>query len=166
MPQLGEIKYNKDIGGVGTSKVIWTACQDCGHERWVQCIRGEPVSKRCYHCCNSGQRSPHWKGGKRTDSGGYHLIKLQPDNFFFSMTDVNGYVLEHRLVIAQHLGRCLHSWEIVHHKNHIRNDNRIENLQLVSDDRHRQVTILERQIFLLKNKIVELQAKLKEKSNG
>jgi hypothetical protein len=64
-----------------------------------------------------------------------------------------GYVKEHRLVVAKNLGRCLHAWEIVHHKNHIRNDNRIENLQLVSEDRHYQITLLERKIARLEKKI-------------
>lgn len=102
------------------------------------------------HC---GEKSFRWKGG-RIRHQGYIKVKLQPDSFFYPMVDHQGYVLEHRLVMAQHLGRCLHLWEIVHHKKGVaKDDNRIEGLQLVTDDRHNQITILENRIKDLERKL-------------
>lgn len=44
--------------------------------------------------------------------------------------DKYGRILEHRLIMSEHIGRPLHKHETVHHKNGIRTDNRIENLEL------------------------------------
>lgn len=61
-----------------------------------------------------------------TTKKGYRLV-YAPDH---PMAGRNGHVLEHRLVMAEHLGRPLRKDEEVHHRHGVRSDNRIENLEL------------------------------------
>ena len=160
MPNVGDIvsrrairKVKKGRGSGG--KLIWRACIDCGKESWTELVNGEARRARCFPCSHknlSGDKNGNWKGG-RVNQGGYVKILLPSDDFFYPMANVNGYIYEHRLVVAKAWGRNLHSWEIVHHRNGIRDDNRMENLQLVSDDRHKQITVLENEIARLKQRL-------------
>ncbi len=173
-PEIGEIREGQRINGKWKSKYIWHACVDCGKPRWVQYISGKPSNLRCNICgVGHGPRHPSWKGGRLITSEGYIRIWLSPNDFFYSMTNKTGYVMEHRLIVAKRLGRCLQRWELVHHKDHNRGNNIDSNLQLVTDDRHKQITVLENRIGELEKKVQEqekliklLQWQIKESSEG
>ena len=172
-PQIGDRCRGRDIGKEGISRSCsfeWTECPICKTCRWVRVVHNIPISIRCRRCNNGllqkgaiGRHSPSWKGGRKIH-GGYIKVYLYPDDFFYPMADIHSYVFEHRLVMAKHLGRNLHLWEIVHHKHtkypagsvEDKQDNRIENLQLVSDDKHKQISILEGRITCLEQRLKEL----------
>lgn len=93
-----------------------------------------PVYKRGVSCCSkkcsgkimavrqTGPLNATWKGGKHSTGGGYLMVSRAKED--------GGRILEHRLVMQQHLKRKLAKTEYVHHKNGDRHDNRIENLEL------------------------------------
>jgi len=164
MPEVGEIKqrYYKE-----SRQYIWVRCPSCQEKRWMQLRnykRGGETGL-CLKCCNKsrrggkpetkprqsykGQNYPRIIKNGIKDKMGYILVRLQPDDFFYPMVGKDGYVREHRLVMARFLGRCLHLWEIVHHKNKIRHDNRLENLQLTSLDIHNSFTRMQQRIDYL-----------------
>jgi ribosomal protein L17 len=63
---------------------------------------------------------------------GYILV-LKPEHPY---SQCEGYVLEHRLIMEKHLGRYLTIKEHIHHINGKRDDNRIENLKLLTKSEH------------------------------
>jgi len=76
-----------------------------------------------------------WKAEKIVSKGDYNyaLVTEHPN------ANKHGYVLEHRLVVENHLGRLLSSTEIVHHINHDKKDNRIENLEVLNNIEHAKI---------------------------
>jgi hypothetical protein len=69
---------------------------------------------------------------RRIRNDGYVLVHL-PEHPF---CDVYGYVLEHRYVMEQFLGRYLTKEEVVHHKDRNTSNNDISNLELMIRGAH------------------------------
>ena len=76
------------------------------------------------------------------------------------MADDWGKAREHRILMAEYLGRPLETWEQVHHRNGKRDDNRIENLELLSSNIHSLVTALTQGIKKLQSENERLQCQL------
>lgn len=96
----------------------------------------------------TGKQHPAWKGGIKHGDG-YILLRMQDH----PMAQKDGYVREHRLIMANTIGRNLYQWEIVHHINGIKNDNRIENLELLPDMKHHNLQtqkVYQENLFLKK----------------
>lgn len=82
----------------------------------------------------------HRAGHKKIRDDGYIEI-YYPDH---PDSTADGYVMEHRLIMEKEIGRRLKKDEVVHHINHIRTDNRIENLKLMTFSEHMSLHMRER----------------------
>mgnify|MGYP001580778193 FL=1 len=110
-------------------QTMWPPEPSKGPQRWARrkycsqrCRVQACIGKLAAHNAAAFARTGHgynWKDARAHDKAGY-----------VRKYDHCHEVLEHRIVMAQVLGRPLHSFETVHHKNGIRDDNRPENLEL------------------------------------
>ena len=95
-----------------------------------------PQCRAATIAAHKGRRSFAWKGGRIKDGFGYVLIWM-PEHPNAKAGRGKSYVYEHRLVMSNHLGRPLTKGEFVHHRNGIKDDNRLDNLELMTKKVHR-----------------------------
>jgi len=106
------------------------ACAGCGStfkSRHSVSPKGETqfCSVKCFRHASKGENNPCWKGGRFVNHLGYVILNIDGKQ-----------IPEHRYLMAKHIGRSLRKGEVVHHKNEIKHDNRIENLELMTVAEH------------------------------
>jgi hypothetical protein len=80
-----------------------------------------------------GADNPSWKGGVTffKTHGNYTGVRyVRAPEWAKPMARADGYVMEHRLLMAQMCGRLLTRTEVVHHRDHIPGNNPPSNLEL------------------------------------
>lgn len=89
---------------------------------------------RIGHPGKTGPSHPCWKGGILIDRDGYIRV-WRPEHPW----PRKGYMMAHVEVVELNLGRKLLYSECIHHKNGNRQDNRLENLQVIMRGRHSSI---------------------------
>jgi transposase len=110
----------------------WTQQQIAASLGCHQTVISRVLKEQGVDCNNhkTGEEHGSWQGGLSVNDQGYILERIAITDPMAAMRNRSGYVLQHRLVMARHLGRPLSRNESVHHINGDRKDNRIENLQM------------------------------------
>ena len=124
---------------IGRRKRVPRTCDTCGKDFEVSpCRLKYSPAKWCSIPCRNvgvtGGKSPRYKGTPYM-SHGYLTFREQ---------GTKRQIRVHRHVMEQHLGRPLRSDEVVHHKNGIKTDNRIENLEIHTMSSHSKLHKLNR----------------------
>lgn len=106
-------------------------CIDCGK----RIAKGARRCRPCHIANNIGPNNPRWRGGRYVGKNGYAYVnpRYSVDPAFSAALRFHvgvNQIAEHILVMEVQLGRKLRKGETVHHRNGIRDDNRMRNLEL------------------------------------
>lgn len=96
------------------------------------------VIKQEHGLAHRREKATNWKGGEYMTRG-YRVVMLsESEAQIYASMAKNNYVPEHRLRMARKLGRPLLSSEVVHHRNGVKTDNRLRNLELTDNATHKR----------------------------
>lgn len=128
---------------IGIRKGVYSMCAICGKEIYRKPSHAKKIKKAtCSYICMGklkqsifyGNQNPNWKGGRAKHSDGRILVysPLHPNTILPNRT----HILEYRLIAEQKVGRHLKRSEVVHHINGDVTDNRLENLEIITQSEH------------------------------
>lgn len=121
-------------------------CEYCGKEKELypsDAKRFRFCSRKCQgHYTRELTTKPD--GSTQIDHWGYRHIKYKGE-----------WIREHRLLMQFHLKRELTSKEHVHHKNGNKLDNRLENLELLTQEEHSRLHAIEKDFGSLRPKDIK-----------
>ena len=161
-PQAGDTARSCDVGRGTRAIRIWEACPSCGKERWIKRNTSGTLCSSCARRRQSlGSRNSHWNIYRRLVTKNVAYVYIAPDHPFFCMVRRASRVLEHRLVMAEHIGRSLKVGEVVHHIDGNRLNNNINNLMLLpSPAHHSSYTQLQQQVRKLEEELGQVRVRL------
>lgn len=119
-------------------------CDNCGKNfKTYLCYIKRSKNHFCCKSCEYEHKQLNntfdkWVGGHICKTTGYKAIRINGKDYD-----------EHRLVMQKHLGRKLNKNEFVHHINGNKLDNRIENLQLMTNTEHSKLHGKLREHFII-----------------
>jgi len=102
---------------------------------WNKGLKGYTNSGSFKKGQHKGSKNQNWKNGKRIQQG--YIYILQPAH---PRATKAGYIKRSHLIMEKKIGRFIKPLEIVHHINGIKDDDRLENLQLFSNrNKHNKI---------------------------
>lgn len=109
-------------------------CPECGTSRMrIITYKYSKYRGICLGCAHKGRRNGRFITGKMFDKSGYVLVSGHQTH---PHADKDGCVREHILVMEKKIGRYLTDYEMVHHKDEVKDHNDPDNLVLMTHIDH------------------------------
>lgn len=114
-------------------------------------------------CSRSCNNKNHVLPGRTILPDGYAMVRCVSHPRVKDMVRRGGRIWEHILVMEAHIGRHLVKGETVHHKNGIRSDNRIDNLELWASPQPSGQRVMDLARYLVDNHLALIRALVETK---
>ncbi len=129
-----------DIEAICEMAKMMSASEIAKATGYTRCYITEIAKANGFKCANKFHK------GFAVTYNGYKLVKRGGNR-------ASGYILLHRAIMEDHIGRKLEADEVVHHINGNKMDNRIENLEIMSKSEHARLHYSETKPSPYKSKV-------------